>query len=161
MSLNIQLQNPHGYPLDQVRLARAAHSALEQTGASSDAGLSIVITESDTLRQYNRQHRQIDAATDVLSFAAAPLPDAVGADTAYLGDIIIAYDYVMAQSEARGCCLSAALCLLVVHGTLHLMGHGHDSAAARARMWDLQAAALQSIGISPALVDHYAAPADG
>ena len=113
------------------------------------------------MRQYNRQHRQIDAATDVLSFPALPLPDAIDADAVYLGDIVIAYDYVAAQCEARGCCLSDTLCLLVVHGALHLLGHDHDSAFSRERMWGLQAAALQTLGINSRLVNKYAGTADG
>lgn len=161
MSANIQLQNPFHRPIDAACLKRAAQAALDGSDERSRASLSIVVADSDALRQYNRQHRQIDAATDVLSFPALPLPDAIDADAVYLGDIVIAYDYVAAHCNARGCCLSDTLCLLVVHGTLHLLGHDHESVVSRERMWRLQAAALQSLGISPALVHEYAATADG
>lgn len=161
MSANIQLQNLNDSPLDAARLTHAAQAVLDKSCERSRASLSIVIADSDTLRQYNRQHRQIDAATDVLSFPALPLPNAIDADAVYLGDIVIAYDYVAAHCQARGCCLSDTLCLLVVHGTLHLLGHDHDFALSRERMWRLQAAALQTLGISPALVNEYAGTADG
>lgn len=161
MSAKIQLQNPNRRPLEASRLQCAARATLEWSGAGSCASLSVLVTDSETLRAYNRQHRQIDAATDVLSFAALPLPDAIDAEAAYLGDILIAYDYVAAQCEARGCRLSDALCLLVVHGTLHLLGYDHDSEAARERMWRAQAAILPALGISPDQVCEYAATADG
>lgn len=161
MGAKIQLQNLQDSPLDAVRLQMAAQTALDQADEKSCASLSIIVTDSDTVHEYNRQHRQIDAATDVLSFAALPLPDPIDADPAYLGDIVIAYDYVAAHSKARGCCLSDTLCLLVVHGALHLLGHDHDSAESRERMWGLQAATLKSLGINPTLVDEYAATNDG
>ena len=160
MSAKIQLQNPNKRPLEASRLQGAARATLDRSGSISGASLSIIVADSEALRACNRQHRQTDAATDVLSFAALPLPDAIDAEAAYLGDILIAYDYVAAHCEARGCRLSDALCLLVIHGTLHLLGYGHDSDAARARMWRAQAAILQSLGISPDLVRQYEA-ADG
>ncbi|MCE2471504.1 MAG: rRNA maturation RNase YbeY [Anaerolineae bacterium] len=161
MSAKIQLQNPRNRPLEEARLTQAALAALDQTDARRCASLSIVVTDADALRAFNRQHRQVDAATDVLSFAAAPLPAAIDAAVDYLGDIVIAYDYVAAQCDARGCCLGDTLCLLVVHGTLHLLGHDHECAASRERMWGLQEATLKSLGISPALVHNYAAAGDG
>lgn len=156
MSPSVQLQNPGNNPLDETRLTRAAQTALAQTGDQSRAGLSIVVANSETVREYNRRHRKIDAATDVLAFAAAALPEAIDAATVYLGDIIIAYDYVAAQCDACGCRLNDALCLLVVHGTLHLLGHDHDSVIARENMWRAQEASLQALGINPALVREYA-----
>ena len=132
MSHDIQVLNNHNRSLDDTRLALAAQATLDQADAPSRACLSIVVADGDTLREYNRQYRQIDAATDVLSFAAAPLPDAIDA-AADLGDIVIAYEYVAARCEARGCCLDDALCLLVVHGALHLLGHDHDADATRER----------------------------
>ena len=161
MCARIHLQNLCDNQLEAARLRMAAQAALDLSDESSRGVLSVIVADSATLREYNRQHRQIDAATDVLSFAAAPLPDSIDADVPYLGDIVIAYDYVAAQCEARGCRLGDTLCLLVIHGALHLLGHDHESAASRARMWGLQAAALKRLGISPALVDQYAATDDG
>lgn len=161
MSASIQLQNHSSARLDAARLARAARAVLEQSDQRRCASLSIVVSDSDALRQYNRDHRQIDAATDVLSFAAPPMPAAIDASGDYLGDIVIAYDYVAAQCDALGCRLDDALCLMVVHGALHLLGYDHESAASRERMWRSQAATLQALGISPTLVDEYAAASDG
>ncbi len=161
MNAKIQLQNPRNRPLEEARLTQAALDVLGQNDAPRCASLSIVVTDADAVRAFNRQHRQVDAATDVLSFAAAPLPDEIDAAAVYLGDIVIAYDYVATQCDARGCSLSDTLCLLVVHGTLHLLGHDHECPASRERMWSLQEATLKSLGISPALVHNYAAAGDG
>ena len=161
MSCTIQLQNLTRSPVDETRLKCAAQTVLDQAHDRRRACLSIVIADSTTVREYNLQHRQMDAPTDVLSFPALPLPDAIETAAVDLGDIVIAHDYVAAQCNERGCCLDDTLCLLVVHGALHLLGHDHDAAAARECMWGAQAAALQCLGISPALVGDYAAIADG
>lgn len=161
MSARIQLQNLTECPVQVDRLQMAARAALDLYRDQSHNALSVILADSETLREYNRRHRKVDAATDVLSFAAPPLPDAIDADAHYLGDIVIACDYVAAQCVASGCRLCDALCLLVIHGALHLLGHDHDSAASQERMWALQAAALNDLGISPALVDDYAAKSDG
>lgn len=117
--------------------------------------MTIVITCAETLRELNRRHRQVNAPTDVLSFAASPLPDDIDQDQGYLGDTLIAYDYAALQAETRGACLEDTLCLLVIHGALHLLGYKHDTPEACAQMWSAQARALQSLGISISIVDRY------
>src|SRR5690606_35678638 len=113
------------------------------------AELSVVITDDETIRQLNRDYRGVDEPTDVLSFAAhgeqedseqggAPvhLPPEAAAELAdYLGDILIAYPYSMAQARHYGTDPAAELRLLVVHGTLHLLGYDHDSPEAESAMW--------------------------
>ena len=161
MTSSIHLQNLQENPLDEDRLKRAAQAVLNHSRGRGDASLTLVMSNSQAVREYNRRHRRIDAATDVLSFPAPRLPDAIDLATDYIGDVLIAYDYVRKRCDARGCCLGDSLCLLVIHGTLHLLGHDHDSAASRQRMWTLQAAALLALGISPTLVQEYEAIGDG
>ncbi len=119
-------------------LKKAARAALAQQRVSDRVELTIVITGNVQLRALNRQYRQIDAPTDVLSF------DGDG-DERYLGDVIISYPKAKEQAKAGGHPIAAELQLLVVHGVLHLLGHDHYSPAEKAQMWQAQAAALRSI----------------
>jgi probable rRNA maturation factor len=100
----------------------------------------------------NRQFRGIDAPTDVLSFPADEPPIEIDDEPPYLGDLIIAYPYASEQAARQGHTLSDSLSLLVVHGTLHLLGYDHDTPEHRAEMWAAQDAALTALGISTAIV---------
>ncbi|MFN8564627.1 MAG: rRNA maturation RNase YbeY [Anaerolineae bacterium] len=70
----------------------------------------------------------------------------------YLGDLVIAYPYAAAQAQREGHALDDSLALLVVHGTLHLLGYDHDTPEHRAHMWAAQELALLALGISPEIV---------
>ncbi len=152
----IELQNPHGFEINHEQLRRAARAALDLHPDSRGSAVSIVVTKADALRAQNRRYRGIDAPTDVLSFAAEPLPDAIAAGAPYLGDIMIAFDYATERAARNWADAMDILCLLVVHGVLHLLGHTHDDADDRETMWALQCAALATMEINPAIVSEYA-----
>jgi probable rRNA maturation factor len=60
---------------------------------------------------------------------------------------VIAFPYASAQAAREGHHLGDSLSLLVVHGTLHLIGYDHDTPAARAAMWAAQEAALRALDV--------------
>lgn len=155
MSHCIYLQAWRRYPLDAPRLKQAAAAVLEQQRQPVDSCLTIVIAHNDQARELNLKHRQLDAPTDVLSFPAARLPACLARGRRYLGDIVIAYPYTAANVEQCQVDLDDVLCLLVVHGTLHLLGYDHDSAAARRRMWAAQAAVLHSLRMDAGIAAAY------
>jgi probable rRNA maturation factor len=108
--------------------------------------LTIVLTDDEQLHALNREYLDIDAPTDVLSFPASEKDP----ETArrYLGDILISIPRAEAQAQAAGHALEAEVQLLVVHGTLHLLGYDHAEAEGKARMWKVQAEVLERIGVS-------------
>ncbi len=124
-------------------LRRAAQAALEQRRLKRRVELTIVITGNAQLRSLNRTFREVDAPTDVLSFATGERPRPA---TIYLGDVVISYPLARAQAHAGGHPVEAELQLLVVHGVLHLLGHDHYTEAEKRVMWKAQAAALKKIG---------------
>ncbi len=125
------------------RLKKAARATLTQQRVTGRVELTIVITGNVQLRRLNRQFRQIDAPTDVLSFNADDeLPPHGGR---YLGDVIISYPQAKAQAKAGGHPIEAELQLLVVHGVLHLLGHDHYTPPEKAQMWQAQTVILRSI----------------
>ena len=152
MTNTVDIQNKANYPIDEIRLKQAVKYVLEQHNVSANTNLSIVFTDVIEIQKLNQQYRQIDAPTDVLSFPAEPLPEYLEDDSSYLGDLIIAYPYAVAQAEKHQHDLSDSLCLLVIHGTLHLLGYDHDSFENRAQMWAVQAEILKMMDIDTHIV---------
>lgn len=121
---------------------------------NTEAGVSIVIADDAFVHELNLSHRGVDATTDVLSFAAEALPDEIELDEApYLGDLIIAYHYTLAQALAAGHKADDEFGLLVVHGILHLVGYDHNTEAEQKIMWQKQAELLQLLGIDIVVPD--------
>ena len=113
---------------------------------SVDGDLTIVLTDDAQLHELNRDYLGIDAPTDVLSFPASETDPETG--RRYLGDILISVPRAGEQARAAGHALEAEVQLLVVHGTLHLLGFDHAEAGEKARMWKAQAEVLESLGLS-------------
>ena len=126
-----------------VRLRQAAQATLDQQRVKQTVELSIVITGNAQLRALNREFRDIDAPTDVLSFATA---EKLSPDRVYLGDVVISFSKAREQAAAGGHAVEAELQLLVVHGVLHLLGHDHYTEAEKNVMWKAQRAVLKKIG---------------
>lgn len=96
--------------------------------------LSIVLCDDETIREYNRNYRNKDYATDVLSF---PDGDVIGRYI-YLGDIIISIDRVFAQSKEFELEPIEEFVRLLVHGILHLLGYDHKTPEEEEVMMSLQ-----------------------
>ncbi|MCL4251468.1 MAG: rRNA maturation RNase YbeY [Anaerolineae bacterium] len=147
MAHEIEVLNEAGFTLDADLLCAAATCVLNQEHVTADSAMTIVISDDAHVASLNKQYRGIGAATDILSFPADAPPIAIPDELPYLGDLIIAYPYASAQAAREGHVLSQSLALLVVHGTLHLLGYDHDSPEQRASMWQAQATALATLGI--------------
>ena len=118
--------------------------------------VTLVIGDDDLLRQLNRDYRGIDEVTDVLSFAAREQPDAaqvpfVTAPEAenYLGDVVISFSTAARQAAEAGQSPEQELCLLAVHGVLHLLGYDHATPEEEEAMWAIQDAVLAGLSLSP------------
>jgi probable rRNA maturation factor len=150
MSYLIDVQNDAGYPVDADRLHAAAEVVLVQESAVDNSAMTIVLTDDAAVMALNQQYRDVDAPTDVLSFPADQ-PELPG-EGLYLGDLVIAVPYATAQADREGHDHMASYALLVVHGTLHLMGYDHDTPERRHVMWAAQDRALETLGIPTTLV---------
>jgi probable rRNA maturation factor len=134
--------------IDPARVERVACAVLEIESVSSDAMLSVVITDDGEIQSLNRQFRGIDAPTDVLSFAD-DAPDGsfvTGAgEPPYLGDVVVAYPRAEEQAAAQGHSVDDELRLLIVHGVLHLLGYDHAMPKDEAAMWSRQETILMAL----------------
>ncbi len=138
--------------VDAARLTVAAIATLRAC-SQSNRSLSIQVVDDAVVQHLNRIYRGRDAPTDVLSFAIqegrshqAEMPEALAAELASdLGDLFLAFRYAARQARRFGHSLAAEIQLLVVHGTLHLLGFDHDSEESRAAMWRRQAQILAEL----------------
>src|SRR5574338_1687889 len=125
----IHVESEFDLPTDL--LEHAARAALEHESQSLESELSVILTNDTRLHELNLNYLGIDAPTDVLSFPASETDPETG--TRYLGDILISIPRAQAQADAAGHPLEAEVQLLVVHGTLHLLGHDHAEPEEKAR----------------------------
>ncbi|HLF00469.1 MAG TPA: rRNA maturation RNase YbeY [Anaerolineales bacterium] len=140
--IHVQIDEDYAGDVSAKLLRAAAHAALKHAAAGSGA-LTIAVSGDETLRGLNQKYLGLDYPTDVLSFPSeADDPDAEGR---YFGDIAISYPRAAAQAGAGGHSTEAELQLLTVHGVLHLLGHDHDTAEAKSRMWQAQADILAAL----------------
>lgn len=102
------------------RLRKIAGTVLKNLGLPSGTELSLSFTNDGRMRELNREWREIDRSTDVLSF-----PQSGGPDYTLLGDIVISIDTAKRHSIKYGNTLHDEIKKLIVHGTLHLLGYDH------------------------------------
>jgi len=90
------------------------------TNTISDKEIELIITTSDEMKEINKEQRNIDASTDVLSFPYEEMP------MFPLGSIVISSFHVETKSQELGHSQEAELTLLYIHGLLHLSGYDHE-----------------------------------
>lgn len=136
--MNIEIDIRHGEDIAQgVDIERIARYVLEQEGQPSTTEVSIALVTDDEIHELNREYRGIDRPTDVLSFECDGFDDGFDDGDAFedagvpedepflLGDIIVAADVARAQTQQFGTTPAQELCVLLVHGLLHLCGWDH------------------------------------
>ncbi len=118
-----------------------ARSAL--AGRRRDAELSIRIVGTAESQALNRQYRGQDKPTNVLAFPAELPPEL---ELPLLGDLVICREVVEAEAAAQAKPPDAHWAHMVVHGTLHLVGYDHESAAEAEAMEALETEILAELG---------------
>jgi probable rRNA maturation factor len=136
-------RRPTAQRLIRRAIAAAAPAALRH------AELSVVLTHDRAIRVLNRQWRDQDKPTNVLSFPALPVPGG----PRLLGDIVIAYETTAAEAVAQDKPFDHHLVHLAVHGFLHLLGYDHESDSDAEEMERRERRILSRLGIP----DPYAA----
>jgi len=140
MTIDLQIDTPYQPYLEPEQIRLAVTTTLQQHHHLSSVELTVVISDNETVQQLNQDYRGVNKPTDVLSFGNDSddfaLPNEV--ITSYLGDIIIAYPIAEMQAKNAGHTILEEIILLVVHGTLHLLGFDHDTPSKKAAMWQAQ-----------------------
>ena len=143
------VRNECGRDLDTAPLIEAVRATLRMHGDnnSRDGRVSIVLTSDERVRNLNRRYRGIDRVTDILSFPA--MPHGIVEEESVLGDLVLATPWASRQADRAGHKMMDDLVLLVVHGTLHLLGFTHSDERGSDAMRAAQVAVLQELGVPP------------
>lgn len=142
--IHILINPPYDSLVSAEILEKTALRTLQHEQQDDSIEFSVVIDSDEKLQQLNRDFLGIDAPTDVLSFASEEFdPDE---QAQYIGDVIISYPRAKTQAKAAGHPTLNELQLLVIHGTLHLLGHDHAEPEEKNKMWAAQTAILTSLG---------------
>jgi probable rRNA maturation factor len=112
---------------DLEAMTLAAVAAVFPDGrGSSPCSVDVLFTSDAEIQILNRDFRKIDKPTNVLSFPASLMPVVPG-EMAHLGDIVIAFETVEREAREQQKSLSHHVTHLIVHATLHLLGHDHEN----------------------------------
>lgn len=127
-------------------------AALEEEGIDDTAEVSVTLVDNEGIRELNKEHRDIDRETDVLSF---PLGDDDGYevdpdnDAIMLGDIVISLEKAAQQAQEYGHSYRREVAFLITHSLFHLLGYDHvNSEEEEKEMFGKQDKVLDKLGIT-------------
>ena len=141
----------------------AADCALHAEGVSRKCAVSVRLCDDEAIHEINRDYRDVDRATDVLSFPMINYPIGITAGQAdkllrqalddelnacMLGDLIISIPHVLAQAEEYGHSPQREAAYLLVHGICHLMGYDHIEENDKRRMRAMEEKILSAVGMT-------------
>jgi probable rRNA maturation factor len=144
----------------QALAERAARAAIERTPhgplltTPAAIEISVRLTSDAEVHALNRQYRQKDKSTNVLSFPMVQpdLIDTVSQNSddgeVLLGDIVLAHGVCMGEAAERGIPVEAHATHLMVHGVLHLLGYDHMADDEAEAMEEIERQALRDLGIA-------------
>jgi len=139
-------------------IRKVIRTALAAEGMTLPCEIDVRITNDSGIHEINREMRDVDRATDVLSFPVfdlipGELPDEEDADPGTglipLGDMVISMEHVTAQAKEYGHSNRRELAYLVTHSVLHLLGYDHlDEGPQKKQMREREEAILAELGIT-------------
>lgn len=162
MTFDIEYEYPEVVVEDYKEIIeKVILGALDYEECPYEAQVYVLLTDNEAIHEINKEHREIDRPTDVLSFPMSTYevagdfsqiedtdPDAFHPDTGelILGDIIISMDKVKEQAAEYGHSTTRELAFLVAHSMLHLMGYDHMVEEERMVMESKQKEILEQCG---------------
>jgi len=147
---NEQTKEKAGFLLRRL-VKKAVRGALECENYRRSVRVSVTFTDDEGIREKNREFREIDAPTDVLSFPMydmknGDLPEEEG--EVELGDIVLSLERAAAQATEYGHSYEREVAFLTVHSVLHLLGYDHvNSEEEEMEMREHQRVIMAHIGL--------------
>lgn len=135
----------------RMLIRRCCHAVLQMEQFEGSAEVSVSLVDNEQIHEYNRQYRDKDMPTDVLSFpmgenGAYDVNHETGAKI--LGDIVISMPKVVEQAETFGHGLSREIAYLTAHSMLHLLGYDHEKGGLdRVRMREKEELVMHELGL--------------
>lgn len=162
MTINIEYETDKELQIPYEKIINdIIPAALDYEECPYEAEVNVLLTDNDAIQEINRDYRQIDAPTDVLSFPMVDfetesdfdhvedhVEDYFNPETGelILGDIIISIEKVIEQAEKYGHSQERELAFLIAHSMLHLCGYDHMDEAEREVMEGKQREILEQEG---------------
>lgn len=139
-SVRVDVDNETTRDIDLGRWAELVRSALEQEKVAGPAEVAIRFVDAETVTALNVEHLGGTGPTDVLSF---PLDDDPHGDLGptgvrFVGDIVLCPDVAEANAPDHAGTFDDEVAMLLIHSTLHLLGHDHQLDEQRAAMWSAE-----------------------
>lgn len=137
--------------------------ALQSQGLTMEAEVSVLLVDNQAIREINKEHRQKDQDTDVLSFPMIDFqegetfkdtarervfgPEYYHGEALLVGDVVLSMEKAVAQAEEFGHSLRREVAYLVVHSILHLLGYDHMNPEDQKKMRHEEEEILQALQI--------------
>ena len=135
----------------RMLIRRCCHAVLQLENFTDSAEISVSFVDNEQIHEMNRQYRDKDAATDVLSF---PMGDDGHYDTNHetgakiLGDIVISVPKALEQAQTYGHSFEREMGYLTAHSMLHLLGYDHERGGLdRVRMREKEEYVMRELGL--------------
>jgi len=136
----------------RLLIRKACNATLNFENFEGPAEVDVTLVNDEMIKEMNSQFRNIDSATDVLSFPLGSEgkydlnPET---DAKMLGDIVISVDHALAQAELYGHGIEREIAFLTVHSMLHLLGYDHEAGGLEQTvMREKEEAVLVALGLA-------------
>ena len=160
MTFNFESEVDIKFDFDYIKLYEAVCiAALDEQDCPYEASVELLLTNDEAIQVINNDTRNIDKATDVLSFPMNEFvtpgdfacledePDSFDPETGelILGDIVLSIDHILAQAYEYGHSVEREYAFLIAHSMLHLMGYDHMEDDERAVMESHQQQIMENL----------------
>ncbi len=143
--MNYVITNLTNEIIDEEIIKNVIEATRKKLNVTSSV-VGIVLTSDTHIHELNKVYRNVDAPTDVISFAFLD-NEVLDTEITDLGEIYISLDRAHAQAEEYGHSFIRELSFLTVHGLLHLLGYDHIKKEDEKVMFNLQDEILESINV--------------
>lgn len=151
--MEVVFDNPYGKEFDWLneRYSEIAKAAFSYLDVKENYEIDVSLVDDETIHQINRDYRNVDRVTDVISFAFNDDKDPNDQINSLevqkmLGEILICLPQAKRQAAEIGNTLERELSFLFTHGLLHLLGYDHMTPEDEAKMFPLQEKILGLVG---------------
>lgn len=164
MTIQIEKEVETSFDFSEEEYAeRVIQAALDYVDCPYETEVTVLFTDNAGIQEMNREFRQLDRPTDVLSFPMISYPKAgefdfleeEGVDCFHpetgellLGDIVLSCDKIREQAKEYGHTELREMCFLIAHSMLHLFGFDHMEEEERKQMERMQEEILEGLGIT-------------
>tara|TARA_B100000767_G_C19762273_1_gene535767 strand:+ start:1809 stop:2258 length:450 start_codon:yes stop_codon:yes gene_type:complete len=126
MTLDVFIDDEFPIPEDLITILKAAADLTLNEESASNSIVNLRILGDSEMQQLNKEFRNKDKTTNVLSFTNNDISKEV---TKNIGDIAISYDYVLCEAKENGKSFSDHIIHMLVHGIYHILGYDHEDDA--------------------------------